>query len=136
MSGGLRADSPDWFMPASAEHSLVLLFDYDGTLVPIVEHPSLAALSADTQHQLEQLALTPSIAIGVLSGRAIDDLRDRVGIEGAYYVGTSGLELSYGRSHRRIQRPEPARAALAAALPIRRALADTPVPGWNKSRSA
>ena len=76
----------------------MLLFDYDGTLVPIVEHPSMAVLRTETRYRLEQLALTPSISIGVLSGRAIDDLRDRVGVEGAYYAGTSGLELSLGRT--------------------------------------
>ena len=66
----------------------------------------------------------PSIFIGVLSGRAIDDLRDRVGVAGAYYSRTSGLEVSFGRSF--IVRPESARAIplVAAALPpIRHALA-------------
>ena len=123
MSRRLRAERARLVDARRRGTRLVLLFDYDGTLVPIVEHPSLAALSADTQHQLEQLALTPSIAIGVLSGRAIDDLRDRVGIEDAYYVGTSGLELSYGSSP--IVEPEPASAALVAAvaMTLRRALA-------------
>lgn len=104
--------------------SLALLFDYDGTLVPIVEHPSLAVLSTETRHRLEQLALTPSIFVGVLSGRAIDDLRDRVGLEGAYYVGTSGLELSFGSLA--IAQPERAHAfSLVAAVvrPIRGAIA-------------
>jgi trehalose 6-phosphate phosphatase len=104
--------------------NLVLLFDYDGTLVPIVDRPSMAVLSDETRYRLEQLALMPSIFIGVLSGRAIDDLRDRVGVAGAYYSGTSGLEVSFGRSS--IVRPESARAIplVAAALPrIRHALA-------------
>lgn len=103
---------------------LVLLFDYDGTLVPIVEHPSMAVLSTETRHRLEQLALAPSISIGVLSGRTIDDLRDRVGVEGAYYVGTAGLELSFGRVA--IVHPEHTRAVpLVAAVvtPIRLAIA-------------
>jgi trehalose 6-phosphate phosphatase len=104
--------------------SLALLFDYDGTLVPIVEHPSMAVLSKETRYRLEQLALIPSIFIGVLSGRAIDDLRVRVGVAGAYYAGTSGLEVSFGRSS--IVQPERARALplVAAALPpLRHALA-------------
>jgi trehalose 6-phosphate phosphatase len=104
--------------------SLVLLFDYDGTLVPIVEHPSGAVLSRETRYRLEQLALTPSVHVGVLSGRAIDDLQDRVGIPGAYYAGTSGLEMSFGRSA--IVQPEGARAAplvAAAVTSIRHALA-------------
>jgi trehalose 6-phosphate phosphatase len=104
--------------------SLVLLFDYDGTLVPIVEHPSLAVLSRETRDRLERLALTPSVFVGVLSGRAADDLRDRVGVAGAYYAGTSGLEVFSGRAA--IVQPDRARAAsvVAAVLaPIRHVLA-------------
>ena len=66
----------------------------------------------------------PSIFVGVLSGRAIDDLWDRVGVEGAYYAGTSGLELSLGRNA--IVQPGRARAVpLVAAVvtPIRHAIA-------------
>jgi trehalose 6-phosphate phosphatase len=103
--------------------SLVLLFDYDGTLVPIVEHPSMAVLSTETRYRLEQLASTPSIVIGVVSGRAIDDLRDRVGVEDAYYAGTSGLELSFGSIA--IVQAERARAVplvAAVVMPIRQAI--------------
>ena len=124
MTGGLTAALARLVNARERGTSLVLLFDYDGTLVPIVEHPSKAVLRTETRHRLEQLALTPSIFIGVLSGRAIDDLRDRVGVEGAYYVGTSGLELSFGSMA--IAHPERARAVpLVAAVvtPIRHAIA-------------
>ncbi len=124
MSRGLRAALARLVTARKRGTNLVLLFDYDGTLVPTVDHPSMAVLSTETRHRLERLALTPSIFIGVLSGRAIDELRDRVGIEGAYYAGTSGLELSLGTMA--IVEPERARVAplvAAVALPIRRALA-------------
>ena len=124
MRRGLRAALARLVDARRRGTSLALLFDYDGTLVPIVEHPSMAVLSTETRYRLEQLALTPSIFVGVLSGRAIDDLRDRVGVEGAYYVGTSGLELSFGSMA--IAQPERARAVpLVAAVvrPIRRAIA-------------
>ena len=124
MTRGLRAALARLVNARMRGTSLVLLFDYDGTLVPIVEHPSMAMLGTETRYRLEQLALTPSIFVGVLSGRAIDDLRDRVGIEGAYYAGTSGLELSFGRMA--LVQPERARAVpLVAAVvtPIRHAIA-------------
>ena len=124
MRRGLRAALARFVTARQRGTSLVLLFDYDGTLAPTVEHPSMAVLSTETRYRLEQLALTPSIFIGVLSGRAIDELRDRVGIRGAYYAGTSGLELSLGSMA--ILEPERARTVpfvAAVALPIRRAVA-------------
>jgi trehalose-phosphatase len=72
---------------------LVLLFDYDGTLVPIVEHPSQAQLAAGTRSLLERLARHPRLAVGILSGRMLDDLKTMVGLPGLYYAGNSGLEL-------------------------------------------
>jgi trehalose 6-phosphate phosphatase len=72
---------------------LVLLFDYDGTLVPIVEHPSQAQLAAGTRQLLERLAGHPRLAVGILSGRMLDDLKAMVGLPGLHYAGNSGLEL-------------------------------------------
>jgi trehalose-phosphatase len=37
--------------------------------------------------------------VGVISGRAGDDVRDRVGVEGIVYVGSHGLELSHDAEH-------------------------------------
>jgi trehalose-phosphatase len=72
---------------------LVLLFDYDGTLVPIVAHPHLATLSEETRRLLQQLAGRPRLAVGVLSGRRLEELKGLVGLPGLCYCGTSGLEL-------------------------------------------
>ena len=72
---------------------LALLFDYDGTLVPIAEHPRMAVLTAETRRRLDRLARTPSAFVGVLSGRSIENLKQTVGISGVCYVGTGGLEL-------------------------------------------
>lgn len=72
---------------------LALLFDYDGTLTPLVRHPSLARLSAATRQRLATLAGLPRVAVGVLSGRALADVRDAVGLDGLYFAGSGGLEL-------------------------------------------
>lgn len=74
---------------------LVLLFDYDGTLVPIVDHPRLAVIPAETRQILTELAAAPLIQLGVLSGRHLADLKQLVGIPGLYFAGTSGLELDF-----------------------------------------
>jgi trehalose 6-phosphate phosphatase len=76
-----------------AGRPLALLFDYDGTLVPIVEHPTLAELPPETRGLLERLACQPQLTIGILSGRQLDDLKDKVGLPALCYCGISGLEL-------------------------------------------
>jgi trehalose-phosphatase len=104
---------------------LLLLFDYDGTLVSIAEHPRMALLSAAGRHQLTRLAAIPSVSVGVLSGRTIDDLRRCVRLDGLFYVGTSGLELAFG--DKTTTHPESGRIAIdvaTAADAVRRALPD------------
>jgi trehalose 6-phosphate phosphatase len=70
-----------------------VLFDYDGTLTPIERHPSLARLVPRTREQLRQLAALPGVRVGVISGRSLSEVRNLVGIDGIYYVGSGGLEI-------------------------------------------
>jgi len=72
---------------------LVLVFDYDGTLTPLVAHPRLARLDPASREVLARLAATPRVAVGVVSGRGLDDLIGMVGLAGMSYGGSTGLEL-------------------------------------------
>jgi trehalose-phosphatase len=72
---------------------LALLFDYDGTLTPIVDNPARARLEPPTLRLLKQLALHPRVSVGIISGRSLDDLQGLVDVPGLYSAGTSGLEL-------------------------------------------
>ncbi len=72
---------------------LVLVFDYDGTLAPLVAHPSLARLDPALRGLLARLAATPRVTVGVVSGRALDNLMEVVGLAGLHFGGTCGLEL-------------------------------------------
>jgi trehalose 6-phosphate phosphatase len=72
---------------------LVLLFDYDGTLTPIVEHPGQAVLDLKTRRLLANLADRPRIHLGIISGRELDELKSLVHLPGLYFAGTGGLEL-------------------------------------------
>ncbi|MBI4354369.1 MAG: trehalose-phosphatase [Candidatus Omnitrophica bacterium] len=73
--------------------SLLLCVDYDGTLTPIVAHPSRARLSARTKQLLKRLASLPGVRVALVSGRALRDVRRLVGLRGLCYVGNHGLEL-------------------------------------------
>ena len=72
---------------------LVLVFDYDGTLTPLVAHPRLAYLDPALRDVLARLAAMPRVTVGVVSGRGLDDLIGMVGLEGLSYGGSTGLEL-------------------------------------------
>lgn len=79
------------FSGMCAGKRLMLFFDYDGTLAPIQPTPPQAFLSAENRRLLEVLARRCQIII--ISGRALTDLKQKVGIEGLVYVGNHGLEI-------------------------------------------
>jgi len=72
--------------------NLLLLLDYDGTLTPIVLRPEYAVLSEGMRNVLKKIAKRYPLAI--ISGRSLDDVRDMVNVDGIYYAGNHGLEIS------------------------------------------
>jgi trehalose 6-phosphate phosphatase len=82
----------DWLAGADG---LVLGLDFDGTLAPIVEDHTEAAMTAESRAAVDRLAEHPGVGLAVVSGRALDDLTGRVGLDGVVYAGNHGLELGY-----------------------------------------
>lgn len=72
---------------------VLLLFDYDGTLTPIVRRPEDALLPGETRRRLTALAARPRCIAGIVSGRSIADLQIRAGIPGLIYAGNHGMEI-------------------------------------------
>jgi trehalose 6-phosphate phosphatase len=75
-----------------APEESALVFDVDGVLAPIVARPELAALPEETRSELRRLA-DRYLLVACLSGRAGEDARRLVGVEGVTVVGNHGLEL-------------------------------------------
>jgi alpha,alpha-trehalase len=69
----------------------VFFLDYDGTLTPIVERPEQAVLSGEMRQTLTHLASTETVAI--VSGRDLQDVRERVNIENLFYAGSHGFDI-------------------------------------------
>ncbi|WP_084199576.1 trehalose-phosphatase [Noviherbaspirillum autotrophicum] len=69
---------------------LLCAFDFDGTLAPIVPHPDQARLPVDIRRRLGELAGFAPVAI--ITGRSVDDIRDRLGFAPDFIVGNHGLE--------------------------------------------
>ncbi len=70
----------------------LLLLDYDGTLTPIVERPELAILSPDMKELLKRVS--QHYTLGIISGRSLTGVQELVGLEGIYYAGNHGFEIS------------------------------------------
>lgn len=79
----------------SAASRVFLFLDFDGTLAPIVEEPEAASMSAYTREQIVDLAQRERFRVAIVSGRALPDLRERVGLTGLIYAGNHGFEI-YG----------------------------------------
>jgi trehalose-phosphatase len=76
---------------AAEGNRLAIFLDYDGTLTPIVSHPEQAVLSTSMRQTLRKLATAP---VAILSGRDLDDVRQRVGISEIVYAGCHGFDIA------------------------------------------
>ena len=73
-------------------NQIAVFLDYDGTLAPIVSQPEEAFLSDSMREALRELASLVPLAI--LSGRDLDDVRERVGIDNVVYAGSHGFDIA------------------------------------------
>lgn len=77
----------------TAPGELLVCLDFDGTLAPIVEHPEDAEIHPGNAAVLRELHDRAGVRTAVVSGRALDDVRERVEVAGLAYAGNHGLEL-------------------------------------------
>ncbi len=86
----------DWERISNAvKDKLIYLFlDYDGTLTNIVDDPKKAFLAKETKKLLRRLSGLPGFKLSIISGRALDDIKNRVGLKGLIYFGNHGLEAT------------------------------------------
>ncbi len=70
----------------------LLTFDLDGTLAPLVPRPADAKVSPRTAARLQALSCLWTVA--VITGRAIEDAKTRLGFTPQYLFGNHGAERS------------------------------------------
>ena len=68
-----------------------LFSDFDGTLSPMAPTPDGASLAPGVRDVLKALARRIEL-VGIVTGRAVNDARERVGVPELLYVGNHGLE--------------------------------------------
>ena len=91
--------------------SLYLGLDFDGTLTPISGDPRQTELSVRAREVLERLSRQDGVRLAFLSSRTLEDLQGRIGLEGVFYAGSSGLETRDERGRHQ------AHAGTALSLP-------------------
>ena len=75
---------------------LLLCTDFDGTLADITDRPDDPEIRPRNRESLRTLRDSPNVSVAVVSGREVEDLRTRVGVEGVAYAGNHGLEIHRG----------------------------------------
>lgn len=73
------------------DKEIVIFFDYDGTVTPIVSHPKDAILDEKMKNTL--IKLSNQCTLAVISGRGLNDIKSLVGIRGIHYAGSHGYEM-------------------------------------------
>lgn len=84
---------PRWSAAWRRTGRLVLLFDFDGTVAPLVARPDAATIPRSTRVALERLRLRSGVMMAVVSGRGLADVRERAAVAGIVYAGNHGLEM-------------------------------------------
>lgn len=74
---------------------LLFLLDFDGTLSPIVENPEDAYLPDRVKGWIKGLSEDKNCKIAIVTGRALRDIRARVGLENIIYASNHGMEVYY-----------------------------------------
>lgn len=72
--------------------ALAVFLDYDGTLSPIVSRPEQAVLSDSMRAVLR--ALVTKLPVAILTGRDLEDVRQRVGVDAIVYAGSHGFDIA------------------------------------------
>src|SRR5579864_4305405 len=77
-----------------SEGRALLLFDFDGTLAPLVRRPASAHLEPHVRRLVRAVTHHANFTVGVLSGRGLDQLRRKMALPGLLLSGNHGLEIN------------------------------------------
>lgn len=96
----LPVDLRDALARAALIPRLLITSDFDGTLAPIVNNPADARPLRDAAKALVALSELPGVSTALISGRALEVLRELSGMPAAVHlVGSHGAEFDSGFAH-------------------------------------
>jgi len=83
--------------------------DFDGTLIPIAEHPDQALVPDRARAVVHRLSVLPELDLAVLSGRRLEDLERQFNGGRLFLAGAGGLESRDEHGGRQVHLPADAR---------------------------
>ncbi len=86
----LLTDAGEQVLCTFAARGPLCLFDFDGTLAPLAPDPAAVLLPPSVRQRLQ--ALQQRVPVGIVTGRALSDMRERLGFTPDYLIGNHGLE--------------------------------------------
>lgn len=103
----LFSDAGKQRLSAVVREGLLCAFDFDGTLAPIMPKPGQVTLPEPVRDRL--LRLSEHAPVAIITGRALADIRGRLGFSPDFVIGNHGLEgvpgwESRAASHERLCR--------------------------------
>jgi trehalose 6-phosphate phosphatase len=78
---------------------IALFLDFDGTLAPIAPTPEEAVIPKENKLLLQKLSTHKRCKVTIVSGRSMEDLKNKLKLENIIYVGNHGLEIQGLRIH-------------------------------------
>ncbi len=86
-------DYQDKFRILLRENPILLFLDFDGTLAAVVDHYKKATILKESEMILKKIIQDPECLVSIVSGRALADVKKRVGLKNIVYSGNHGLEV-------------------------------------------
>jgi trehalose-phosphatase len=81
-------------VPREVDSQLLLVVGFDGVVADYEGDPADVRLSPETCTTLDALATRPGIAVAIITGRRLVDVKQRAGIDApVFYIGLHGLEV-------------------------------------------
>ena len=80
-------------MNESNDQNSEIILKLNRTLAPIAPHPDMAIIPNETKRVLERLCNCPDVYVSIISGRAVNSVKEMVGIDNITYAGNHGLEI-------------------------------------------
>ena len=107
-------ENVDAIEPLVSAERLGLVVDFDGTISEFVNQPDKSVIYPRCVQPLRSLSSKLAL-VAVMSGRAVDDIRKKTGIETMTYVGNHGAEYLRG-AEREIAAPAKGHSAAILTL--------------------
>ncbi len=73
---------------------ILLCLDFDGTITPIKPRPKEAKLSKNIRLLLNKISKNGTFFVGIVSGRSLKDIKEKVGLKNLFFAGNHGLEIA------------------------------------------